>query len=188
MSTEATEPTIESRKAYQGKILNVRVDRVRLPNGRAGTREVVEHSECVCIVPLDDHRNVIMVSQYRKAVEQTLLEIPAGSVEKGEVSEVAVRRELEEETGYTAGDLHHLSSFWMTPGYCTEQMHAYMATGLQPGIPHPDEDETVSVVKVPLDSIPDMIRQGRIVDAKSITSLLMVLYLPDRQKQSESSR
>ena len=188
MNIEAAEPTIESRLAYQGKIINVRVDTVRLPHGGAGTREVVEHSECVCIVPMDDQRNVIIVSQYRKAVEETLLEIPAGSVEQGEVSEVAVLRELEEETGYTAGNLHHLPSFWMTPGFCTERMHAYMATGLQPGSPHPDEDETVSVVKVPLDSIPDMIRQGSIVDAKSITSLLMVLYMCDHQGESESAR
>ena len=180
MTTAQHEPTIESHLAFQGKIVNVRVDSVRLPSGAMGTREIVEHSQCVCMVPLDEMGNVLLVRQYRKAVEEHLLEIPAGGVEEGEVTHEAVLRELQEETGYTADSLRHLSSFWTTPGFCTELMHAYLVTGLRPsGLPG-DEDEQIEVVKVALNKIPDMIRRGEIRDAKSIASLLLAMYLPLR--------
>ena len=175
--TPHNEPTIESRLAFQGKIVNVRVDKVQLPNGAQSSREIVERSEAVCIVPVDDGNNVILVRQYRKPVEDDLLEVPAGGVEDGEVSRDAVLRELQEETGYTADSLQHLSSFWTTPGFCTELMHAYLATGLRPATLPPDEDEDIQVVRVPMDNIPDMVRSGEIQDAKSIASLLMVMYL-----------
>ena len=153
----------------------MRVDTVTLLRGARGTREIVEHSECVCVVPLDENNNVVLVRQYRKAVEEELLEIPAGGVEPGEAAQEAVLRELQEETGYTAENLKHLSSFWTTPGFCTELMHAYVATGLRPSGLKPDEDENIQVITVPLDSIPDMLSKGEIKDAKSIASLLMVL-------------
>ena len=177
MTDPQNEPTVESRLAFQGKILNVRVDTVRLPRGTLGTREVVEHSDCVCVVPLDEGNNVVLVRQYRKPAEESLLEVPAGGVEDGESSLDAVLRELQEETGYTADSLQHLSSFWTTPGFCTELMHSYLATGLRPSSLEQDEDEDLQVAKVPLPEIPDMIRQGEIRDAKSIASLLMVLHL-----------
>ena len=177
MTAPQNEPTVESRLAFQGKIVNVRVDTVQLPRGTLGTREVVEHSDCVCVVPLDEGNNVVMVRQYRKPAEESLLEVPAGGVEEGESSLDAVLRELQEETGYTADSLRHLSSFWTTPGFCTELMHSYLATGLRPSSLEQDEDEDVQVAKVPLMEIPDMIRQGEIRDAKSIASLLMVLHL-----------
>ncbi len=177
MTAPQNEPTVESRLAFRGKIVNVRVDTVQLPSGTLGTREVVEHSECVCVVPLDEQNNVVLVRQYRKPVEESLLEVPAGGVEKGEVSPDAALRELQEETGYTSDTLRHLSSFWTTPGFCTELMHSYLATELRPSSLEPDEDEDVQVAKVPLTDIPDMIRQGEIRDAKSIASLLMVLHL-----------
>jgi ADP-ribose pyrophosphatase len=177
MTTPQNEPTVESRVAYEGRIVNLRVDTVQLSRGTLGTREIVEHADCVCVVPLDDQGNVIMVQQYRKPAEETLLEIPAGGIEKGEVSQEAALRELQEETGYTADKIQHLSSFWTTPGFCTELMHAYLATDLRPSSLSPDEDEDIQVVRVPLDQIPDMVRLGQIKDAKSIASLLMVLHL-----------
>jgi ADP-ribose pyrophosphatase len=176
MPTPHVETTLESRLAYKGRIVNVRVDTVSLPGDASGTREVVEHSNCVCIVPLDPQNNVLLVRQYRKPAEDILLEIPAGRVEEGEVSQEAVLRELQEETGYTADSLEHLSSFWMSPGFCTELMHAYIARELRPSRLPADEDENIEVVRVPLDRIPEMIRSGEINDAKSIASLLMVLY------------
>ncbi len=181
MAMSEKEPTIESRLAYEGKIVNLRVDKVRLSRGGTGTREIVEHSDCVCMVPLDDQRNVVLVRQYRKSIEESLLEVPAGGVETDEVSEDAVLRELQEETGYTADHLRHLSSFWTTPGFCTELMHSYLATGLRPSVLEGDEDEDIQVVKVPLDSVRDMIKRGEIRDAKSIASLLMVLGMYDPQ-------
>ena len=177
MTTPQNEPTVESRVAYEGRIVNLRVDTVQLSRGTLGTREIVEHADCVCVVPLDDQSNVIMVQQYRKPAEETLLEIPAGGIEKGEVSQEAALRELQEETGYTADKIQHLSSFWTTPGFCTELMHSYLATDLRPSSLSPDEDEDIQVVRVPLDQIPDMVRLGQIKDAKSIASLLMALHL-----------
>ena len=177
-SSPQDEPSVDSRVAYEGKIVNLRVDTVSLPQGRMGTREIVEHVPCVCIVPLDDDGNVVMVRQYRKPVEETLLEVPAGGMDPGESPEDAARRELREETGYAAEELGHLSSFWTTPGFCTELMHAYVARGLRPGALSPDEDENIEVVRVPLSGAPDLIRRGEIRDAKSIASLLLVL---DRQ-------
>ena len=177
MSTVHNEPTIDSRLAYRGGILNVRVDTVRLPGGGEGTREIVEHQECICVVPVDEEGNVILVRQYRKPAEETLLEVPAGHVESGEPPEEAALRELQEETGHTGGDVKLLSSFWTTPGFCTELMHAYLVTDLVPSSLPQDEDEHVEPVKVPLEKIPDLIRSGEIRDAKSIASLLMVLYL-----------
>ncbi len=175
MTYPHNEPTVESRLAYEGKVLNLRVDTVKLPRGDLSIREIVEHSEAVCIVPLDEDGNVLLVKQYRKAVDESLLEVPAGGVEKDEPSQEAVLRELQEETGYTADNLKHLSSFWTTPGFCTELMHAYLATGLRPSTLTPDEDEDIQVVKVPMGRISDMICNGEIRDAKSIASLLMVL-------------
>ena len=179
MPSPKNEPTVESRLAFQGKIVNVRLDTVQLSGGRLQTREIIEHSECVCVVPLDEQNNVVLVRQYRKPVEEQLLEVPAGGVEQGELSREAVLRELQEETGYTADSLQHLSSFWTTPGFCTELMHAYLATGLRPSELQPDEDEEIQVVKAALSSVPAMIRRGEIKDAKSIASLLIVLYLSD---------
>ena len=177
MANPHNEPTVESRVAFEGKIVNLRVDTIQLARGDLATREIVEHSECVCVVPVDEGNNVVLVRQYRKPIEQTLLEVPCGGVELGEGCEEAARRELQEETGYTADSLKHLSSFWTTPGFCTELMHSYLGTGLRPGSLPPDEDEDIQVVTVPLDGIPEMIRQGRIADAKSIASLLTALYL-----------
>lgn len=167
------EPTIDSKVVFEGRILTLRVDSVRLPNGRETTREIAEHSDSVCIVPIDEQGNILLVRQYRKPVEMDLLEVPAGGIEEGEVPEEAVQRELQEEIGYTAGNLQHLSSFWLAPGWCTEYMHAYLATDLIPSSLAADDDEFISVVRVPLAESLDMVKQGLIRDAKSISSLLM---------------
>jgi ADP-ribose pyrophosphatase len=177
MTAPQNEPSVESRVAYRGKIVSLRVDTVKLPQGALGTREIVEHSQCVCVVALDDGDNVVLVRQYRKPAEEYLLEIPAGGMEAGESPQEAASRELREETGYAADGLEHLSSFWTTPGFCTELMHSYLARGLRPGSLEQDEDESIQVVKVPLSGTPDMIRRGEIRDAKSIAALLMALYL-----------
>ena len=173
------EPTVESKFVYQGRIVNLRLDTVQIGEGDLRSREIVEHSDCVCVVPLDQEGNVHLVRQYRKPAEQSLLEIPAGGVEDGEDSREAVLRELQEETGYAADSLQHLTSFWTSPGFCTELMHAYLATELQPASLPPDEDERIQVVKVALEGVPDMIRSGEIKDAKSIACLIMVKYLTD---------
>ena len=168
-----SEPTIETKRIFEGNILNLRVDTVRMPSGRSATREIVEHSHAVCIVPVDEDGNVILVRQYRKPAEEALLEVPAGGVEEGEVSEEAVLRELQEEIGYTADKLQHLSSFWVAPGWATEYMHAYLATGLRVPKLEGDEDENIEVVRLPFSQAIAMFKTGEINDGKTIASMLL---------------
>lgn len=174
---EEKEPTIQSQMVYQGRIVNLRVDTVRMSNGVQARREIVEHGDSVCVVPVDDRGNVLLVRQYRKPARETLLEVPAGGVDPGEAPEQAAHRELKEETGYSARHMQHLASFWTSPGFCTELMHAYMATGLQAGDSEQEEDEEIELVPVPLATVPELIHRGEIKDAKSIASLLLALQI-----------
>jgi ADP-ribose pyrophosphatase len=167
------EITLESKTMFRGKIVNLRVDTVRLPSGRVVTREVAEHSDSVCIVPIDDQGRVLLVRQYRTPVGEALLELPAGGVEEGEVSEETVQRELQEETGNRAGTLRHLSSFWMTPGWCDEYMHTYLATDLTESRLAGDDDENIVVERFSLDRALELIGTGEIKDVKSIAGLLL---------------
>ena len=173
------ENTVESTRPYDGRIFSVRVDTVELPSGRRTIREVAEHSDAVCMIPVDDEGNVLLVRQYRKPTESSLLEAPAGGVEAGEVSEDTVLRELQEEVGYTAANLRHLASFWVAPGWATERMHAYLATGLTPSKLSADDDENIQVVRVPFADAVAMIHTGEIHDGKTIAALLLaqsILY------------
>ena len=167
------ENTIESSRPFDGRIFSVRVDTVELPSGRRTIREVVEHADAVCMIPIDDDGNVLLVRQFRKPAESSVLEAPAGGVEAGEVSEDTVLRELQEEVGHTASRLTHLSSFWVAPGWATERMHAYLATGLTPSKLAADDDENIQVVRVPFAGALAMIHTGEIQDAKTIASLLL---------------
>ena len=169
------EPTIESKDIYQGRIIKLRVDTVQLLSGRTTTREIVEHEDAVCVVPIDENNNVLMVRQYRKAAQLNLLEVPAGGVEAGETPDETVLRELQEEVSVTSGSLRRLSGFWVSPGWATEFMHAYLAMDLTPASLPADDDEYISVERVPLDSIPGLIESGEIQDSKSIASLLLAL-------------
>jgi ADP-ribose pyrophosphatase len=171
------EHTVDSRRIYDGKILGVRVDTVSLRNGGTSQREIIEHGNSVAMVPVDDEERVLLVRQYRKAPEKSLLEVPAGGLEDGESPEEGALRELQEEVGVTAGKMQLMAGFWLTPGFCTEYMHAYMATDLMPSVLAPDDDENIEVVRVPLAQIPEIIRSGEIQDAKSIAALLMAIYM-----------
>jgi len=169
------ERTLHSQRIYEGKIVNLRVDTVELPSGKKTKREIVEHGGCTAIVALDSEKNVLLVRQYRKAVERMLLEIPAGGIEPGEEPLEGARRELEEETGFSAERWEHLSLFYTSPGFCTEFMHLYLATGLQPAERAADDDEHIEVVRVPLKKSLELIDSGEICDAKSIAGLLLAL-------------
>lgn len=177
----ASEPTIESKTIYEGRILNLRVDTVRLPNGRTTTREIAEHSSTICVVPIDDQNNVLLVRQYRKPAEAHLLEVPAGGIEPGENVEEAVLRELQEEVSFTAGTLRRLAGFWISPGWCTEYMYSYLATDLRPADLSADDDENIVVERVPLEDTPGLIDRGAIQDSKSIASLLLALRMTGKE-------
>jgi len=175
MADSQQEPTVQSETVFEGKILNLRVDTVRMPHGKLAVREIAEHAHAICAVPIDSEGNVLMVRQYRKPTESELLEVVAGGIEKDEDPRDAALRELQEEIGHTAGRLQLLSSFWIAPGWCTEYMHAYLATDLSPASLTADDDENISVVTVPLDQVQGLIQSGEIRDAKSIASLLLAI-------------
>lgn len=169
-----TEKRLDSRHVFRGKILNLRVDTVQLPNGKTATREVVEYAGAVTVAAVDKARHVLLVRQYRYAVGRALVELPAGKLEDGEDPLECARRELTEETGYRARAWRPLLSFFSTPGFTSEQMHLYLATDLEPGPQAPDEDEFVEMLRVPLDKALRMVDRGEICDSKSILGLLAV--------------
>ena len=175
------EQQLSSRSIFEGRVVSIRVDEVRLPGGGTAVREVVDHRPAVVIVPLDDDDRVIMVRQYRYAVSETLLEAPAGIVEEGEEPDQTAQRELQEEVGLMAGDLRKLGEFWATPGFCNELMHAYVARDLQNSSLDPDDDEDITVVPVPMAEALDMIVSGKIRDAKTIAALLLTCHVSGDQ-------
>ena len=170
------EEKLSSRSVFEGRVVSLRVDEVRLPDGRSTVREVVDHRPAVVIVPLDERGRVLMVRQYRYAVGETLLEAPAGIVEEGEDPDETAQRELQEEVGRIAGDLRKLGEFWATPGFCNEMMHAYVARDLAHSALDADDDEDITVVPVPMTEALDMIASGKIRDAKTIAALLMARH------------
>jgi len=178
----AEEKTLSSQLIYDGRAVKLRVDTVQLPGGRETKREIVEHSECVAVVAVDADENVLLVKQYRKPIEKELLEIPAGGIDAGEEPAAAVRREMQEETGYLPRKVERLGGFYSTPGYCTEYLHLYLATDLAPSQLHAEDTESISVVPVPLRQVQQLIASGGICDAKSIAGLLAYLeYLKARR-------
>ena len=167
------EKRLASQPVFDGKLLQVSVDTVRLPDGRQAVREVVGHRPAAVIVPIDQENNVHLVRQYRYAVGEALLEAPAGVLEESESPEDCAQRELQEETGFRSEDLQSLGRFWSSPGFCSELMYVYLARDLVPSALAPDPDENIVTEKVPLSRINELIRRGEIRDAKSIAALLM---------------
>ena len=178
------ERTLESRRIYEGRVINLRIDTVLLPSGRQTKREVVEHGDCVAIIPLDSDGDVVLVRQFRKAAGKVLLEIPAGNVDPGESPEQAATRELGEETTLEAGKVERLIGFYTSPGYSSEYLHLYLATDLKHGKLSPMEDESIEVVRVPLSHIPRLVASGEICDGKSIAGLLTFISLRENPANS----
>lgn len=166
------EKTLSSQLIYDGRAVKLRVDTVQTASGRETTREIVEHSDCVAIIAVDSNGDVLLVSQFRQAVEKELLEIPAGGIEPGEDPVATVRRELQEEAGYLPGKVESLGGFYSTPGYCTEYLYLYLATDLTPSQLSAEDTESISLVRVPVAQIPGLIASAKICDAKSIAGLL----------------
>jgi ADP-ribose pyrophosphatase len=166
------ERTVESRQIYEGRRVKLHVDSVVLPSGRETTREVVDHPDCVAIVAVDAENNVMLVRQFRYALAQELLEIPAGVIEPGEEPIQSAFRELEEETGYTTAKMERLGGFYSSPGCFTEFLHLFLATELEPGCKAVQEDEIIEVVPIPMEQVRNLIISGELRDAKSIAGIL----------------
>lgn len=169
---------IDSRTVHDGRIVHLSVDRVRFPDGSEGELELVRHSGASAVLPLDGSVDdpdppVVLVRQYRYAAGGHLYEVPAGLPDGPDESwEECARRELEEETGYRAGALRPLTSIFTTPGFTDERIHLFLATELERGSTRRDADEFMEVARMPFSRAIRMVRDGEIVDAKSVSTLL----------------
>lgn len=169
---ELLEQTVESQTVFQGRIVTVKLDKARLPDGRIASREVVEHPGGVAVLPLDADGCVTLVRQFRYPFQRVLLELPAGKLEKGEDHRACGLRELEEETGMTAGEFTYLGGLYLSPGYSSEVLHLYLARALRQGASHPDEGEFLNVEKMPFQELLDLVMAGELHDAKTVAAVL----------------
>ncbi|MCD7854674.1 MAG: NUDIX hydrolase [Clostridiales bacterium] len=165
--------TLKTENIFKGKILDIKVDTVLLPNGNTTTREVVIHNDAAAMVAVDDEGKILFVTQYRHAIGQDLLEIPAGILEEGEDPQECALRELEEETSYKAGKIRHLTSFHTSAGCSNEVLHIYLCTELTKGSYNYDEYEFLTDSRLTLDEAMSKILSGEITDSKTIIGILM---------------
>jgi ADP-ribose pyrophosphatase len=164
------EKTIKSEEIFSGKIVSLHLQEVELPNGKTSKREIIKHPGAVAIIAVTNENKIIMVEQYRKALERVIVEIPAGKLEKGEEPASCARRELEEETGYECESLELLTSFYTSPGFADEIVHVYLAKGLtkKENSAALDEDEFVNLEELTLEEALQYVKEQKIYDAKTI--------------------
>ncbi|NEU03595.1 NUDIX hydrolase [Clostridium senegalense] len=165
------EETISTNYIHKGKILNLKIEEVKLPNGKTSKREIVEHRGAVAILAFKDENTILLVSQFRKPLNETILEIPAGKLEIGEEPAICAQRELEEETGYKAENLKFLGKIATTPGFSDEIIYIYKATDLYDGTIGGDEDEFIDVKEITIDKLKEKIKNGEVIDGKTIAAL-----------------
>ncbi len=175
------EKRVNSRRIYDGAILNVRVDTVTAKKGHAH-REIIEHNGAAAAVALTDDDKVVMVRQYRYACRKAMLELPAGKIESEETDpQASMVRELKEETGYTASEVRYLGCINPSVAYSEEVIHLFLMTGLTKGEPSLDEDEAIEVELMPFEEVYEMAATGQLTDAKTIAGI----FLAGRQKDAE---
>ena len=175
------EKCIETQYAYQGKVVSLRLEKVEVQNGNTATREIVEHCGGVCVAAMNEQGEIYLVRQYRRPLDDFMLELPAGKLEKGEDPLEGAKRELKEETGNVAQNFVFLGADYVSPGYCTEKIYVYFATDLTQEDASPDEDEFVETYKYSLDKLVDMVMSGEIYDAKTVIGILKVkTYLENK--------
>lgn len=167
------EKKLKSERMYEGAILNLRRDTVTAPKGQA-LREVIEHNGAVAIVPLTKDNKVVMVKQFRYPIGKTVLEIPAGKMEEGETDTLeTAKRELREETGYSARNFRYLGRISPSVAYTEEVIHLYAATGLTKGETDFDEDEAIDILEYAFETIYSLAARGKLIDAKTIAAIFM---------------
>ncbi|MBM7701645.1 NUDIX hydrolase [Metabacillus iocasae] len=163
------EKTLSSKRIFQGRVIDLYHEEVELPNGKTSKREIVKHPGAVAVIAMTDDHKMVMVKQYRKAMDRILVEIPAGKLEQGEEPIETAKRELEEETGYTCDSLRHIISFYTSPGFADELVHLYLAEELKvmETKAELDEDEFVDVLHLSLEEALTYIQTQQIYDAKT---------------------
>lgn len=168
------EKTIHSNQIFEGKVISLKVDDVLLPNGKKAKREIINHPGAVAIIAITDEGKIVLVEQYRKALERSIIEIPAGKLEPGEEPAVTARRELEEETGYGCHELTYLQSYSTSPGFADEIIHLFVAENLYKieEKAELDEDEFVELLEVTIEEAEEMVKDQRIFDAKTAFAVL----------------
>ena len=174
---ELTETKLSGHTVYHGRIVNIHMDEVRLPNGKTSQREIVEHPGGVVILPLDERMQVVTVTQYRYAMGMAMTELPAGKLEKGEDPFEAVKREQMEETGTTGENYISLGNLYPSPGYCGEIIRIWACRVAQKGEMHLDEDEFLEVERIPLDKAVEMVLNNEIPDSKTQVGILKTAAL-----------
>lgn len=165
--------TLNSEQIYQGRVFNVRRDRVRLPNGEETHLDIVEHNDAVTLLPIDEMGRIWFVRQYRHPAGEEVLELPAGVVEDGEPPEESALREIREETGMAAGQIQKIGEFYLAPGYSAEFMHVYLARDLKPDALEADADEFLTVEQYSVKEAYEMVGSGLIRDAKTLAALFL---------------
>lgn len=165
--------TLESETIYRGKVFNVRQDEVRLPNERQTRLDIVEHNSSVTLLPVDEQGRIWFVRQYRHPAQSQLLELPAGVMEGDESAEACAYREVREETGMAAERLEKVGEFFLAPGYSTEYMYVFVARELSPSPLPGDEDEFISVEKIPVEEVYKMAERGEFRDSKTLAALFL---------------
>ncbi len=163
---------IDRRPIYDGRVVRLSVDQVRLPNGNVTELEIIQHPGAAAALPLDADGSVLLVRQYRYAASDWLLEVPAGKLDPGEAPDVCALREVEEETGVRPGRLDPLGWIFTTPGFTDEKIWLYLARDLVPTRQELQHDEVLSVVRLPLADAVELAAAGEIRDAKSVCTIL----------------
>lgn len=171
------EKTIASESVYKGRIINVRVDTVEMPDGKTAYRDIVDHPGGVGVFAITDDNKVLIVKQYRKPIERAIYEIPAGKIDRGEEPIECGKRELEEETGFKAKEFIPLGFMYPTPGFANEITHMFLARKLYKGVENPDEDEYLDVEAFSIEMLRKMIMDNEINDAKTVIAFFKAMEI-----------
>jgi ADP-ribose pyrophosphatase len=170
------ETILDTRTIFEGRVVNLDLCTVRLSNGRITTREVIRYRGAAGVVPIDDEGNVLLVRQFRLAVNRALLEIPAGGLDPAERPRDCAIREMQEETGYKPGELVELGYFLVAPGYSSERIDLFLGRSLEPAQLEMDDDESIALVRLPFDQVLEMVYDGQIEDSKTIIGVLAAAH------------
>ena len=174
-STDSFPRVVSSTPIYRGRIIDVHIDDIEVEPGRVYKRDIVGHPGAVVILPVDAQGRLLWITQYRYAAGKTLLELPAGTLEVGELPIETAKREIVEEVGFAAETWHDLGGFYSAPGFCSEYLYAYLATDLHEDQADGDEDEDITVLPLTLEETYARLDAGEIIDAKSIATLMLYL-------------